>query len=69
MMTVNLTAKGTAQLNKMLPGHFKRLTQLMACLSEPERKTLVRLLGKIISQVAIINGAPPKKEADEVEAG
>jgi len=52
MMTVSLTPKGTALLNKMLPGHFKRISELMACLTEPERKTLVRLLTKISSQIA-----------------
>jgi len=55
MMTVSLTPKGTALLNKMLPGHFKRLARLMSCLTEAERKTLVRLLGKIVSQVAVIH--------------
>ena len=52
MMTVSLTPKGTALLNKMLPGHFKRIAELMACLTEPERKMLVRLLTKISSQIA-----------------
>lgn len=56
MMTVSLTPKGTALLHKMLPGHFKRLAELMACLSESERKTLVRLLSKITAQVAVVSG-------------
>jgi DNA-binding MarR family transcriptional regulator len=59
MMTVSLTAKGTALLNKLLPGHFKRQAQVMACLSEAERKTLIRLLGKISEQLALINGETP----------
>jgi DNA-binding MarR family transcriptional regulator len=63
MMTVSLTAKGTALLNRMLPGHFKRLARLMSCLTEAERKTLVRLLGKIVSQVAVIRGEMPVNEA------
>jgi DNA-binding MarR family transcriptional regulator len=54
MMTVSLTPKGTALLTKMLPGHFKRIADLMACLTEPERKTLVRLLTKISSQISEI---------------
>jgi DNA-binding MarR family transcriptional regulator len=54
MMAVSLTPKGTALLNRLLPGHFKRLALLMSCLSEPERKTLVRLLGKIVAQVAVV---------------
>ena len=56
MMTVCLTPKGSALLHRMLPGHFKRLAQLMACLTEAERKTLVRLLGKIVAQVAVVHG-------------
>lgn len=63
MMTVSLTAKGTALLNKLLPGHFKRQAQLMACLSEPERKTLVRLLEKINEQLASIRGGEPASAA------
>jgi len=55
MMTVCLTPKGTELLHRMLPGHFKRLAKLMACLSEAERKTLVRLLGKVITQVAEVS--------------
>ncbi len=63
MMTVCLTTKGTALLHRMLPGHFKRLAKLMACLSEAERKTLVRLLSKVIAQVADIGGAPPSAKS------
>ena len=62
MMTVCLTPKGTALLNRMLPGHFKRQAQLMACFSEAERKTLVRLLSKVVSQVAVIRGEVPVNE-------
>jgi DNA-binding MarR family transcriptional regulator len=69
MMTVSLTAKGTTLLNKILPGHFKRQAQLMACLSEAERKTLVRLLGKISAQVAVINGDDPATGASCVKHG
>jgi len=59
MMTVSLTVKGTALLTKMLPGHFKRLARLMSCLSEAERKTLVRLLGKVSSQAEAIGSETP----------
>jgi DNA-binding MarR family transcriptional regulator len=45
---VQLTAKGLAVLQDVLPGHFKRMAELMAPLSEAERKTLVQLLTKII---------------------
>lgn len=69
MMTVSLTAKGTALLNKLLPGHFKRQAQVMACLSEAERKTLIRLLGKISEQLALINGSDPAPSLGCVKHG
>ncbi|MFT3781607.1 MAG: MarR family transcriptional regulator [Nibricoccus sp.] len=56
MLTVSLTQKGTALLHQMLPGHFKRIADLMACLSETERKTLVRILEKVISQAETMQG-------------
>lgn len=52
MMSVNLTAKGQALLDKILPKHFQRMAELMQPLSEDERKTLVQLLGKIIQRSA-----------------
>jgi DNA-binding MarR family transcriptional regulator len=54
MMSVLLTAKGERFLNDFLPGHFKLISGLMAPLSEPERKTLVRLLGKIQQHAATL---------------
>lgn len=57
MMLVNLTPAGEAFLGRFLPGHFRRMGQVMAALSETERKTLVKLLGKIL------------KSASELEAG
>lgn len=53
MMAVKLTAKGHSLLRRFLPGYFKRMAGLMAPLSEPERKTLVRLLLKIAPQAAV----------------
>lgn len=47
MMTVHLTQKGTNLLTKILPGHFKRIAEMMAGLNEADRKTLVRLLAKV----------------------
>ena len=47
MMSVLLTPKGEKFLNEFLPGHFKLISELMAPLSESERKTLVKLLVKI----------------------
>jgi len=48
MMSVNLTPAGQAFLSKFLPEHFRRTAMLMAHLSESERKTLVRLLAKVL---------------------
>lgn len=55
MMSVLLTAKGGKFLNKLLPSHFKVVAQLMSPLSEAERQTLVRLLGKVQQQAARLN--------------
>lgn len=54
MMSVLLTAKGDRFLNDFLPGHFKLISGVMAPLTETERKTLVRLLGKIQQQAATL---------------
>src|SRR3954463_7850649 len=48
MMSVRLTAKAETFLKQMLPGHFQTMARLMAPLSESERKTLVRLLTKVL---------------------
>ena len=53
-ISVRLTAKGDRFLNDFLPGHFKVIAELMAPLNESERKTLVRLLGKIQQQASAI---------------
>ncbi len=59
MMSVLLTAKGEKFLNEFLPGHFKLIAELMAPLSESERKTLVKLLVKIQSHATTLRpGAP-----------
>jgi len=52
MLSVALTAKGSALLNQILPPHFKRMAALMQPLDEAERKTLVQLLTKIRTQAA-----------------
>lgn len=56
-ISVRLTAKGEQFLNEFLPGHFKVIAELMAPLTESERKTLVRLLGKIQQRAATLNTA------------
>jgi DNA-binding MarR family transcriptional regulator len=47
MMSVRLTPKAEKFMEQYLPGHFKLISGLMAPLTETERRTLVRLLGKI----------------------
>ncbi|MBI3884224.1 MAG: MarR family transcriptional regulator [Opitutae bacterium] len=58
MMSVRLTARGGKFLQQFLPGHFKAVGAIMRPLSESERKTLVRLLGKIQLRAAALNSAP-----------
>jgi len=63
MMPVKLTPKGRKLLEEMLPGHFRLMAEVMGSLSEVERKTLVRLLNKILQPAAAL----PRPEA--VHAG
>lgn len=57
MMSVRLTAKAERFLHKLLPSHFRVINALMRTLSESERKTLVRLLAKVATEAAALNGA------------
>lgn len=59
MMSVALTAHGQARLEAILPGHFQRMTSLMATLDETERKTLVRLLTKILERASELTRISP----------
>lgn len=61
MMSVRLTTKGERFLHELLPGHFQAVSAIMNTLTEAERKTLVRLLGKVQQHAAIINAG--KREA------
>ncbi len=65
MMSVKLTAKGEALIHDYLPGHFRRTAALVEPLTENERKTLVKLLAKIMGQAAVLSAQP----ADAVPAG
>ena len=47
MLSVQLTDKGRELLSQMLPDHFCRTTNLMAHLTEAEKKTLIELLAKV----------------------
>lgn len=59
MMSVRLTGKGEETLLKMLPSHFRLMSDMMAPLSEIERKQLVQLLAKILpSQSPVDVDAP-----------
>jgi DNA-binding MarR family transcriptional regulator len=66
MMAVMLTPRGEELLQKVLPSHFQKLTSLLEPLSEAERKTLVRLLTKILARAAAI--APNGHEAEPAAA-
>lgn len=57
MMSVRLTPEGERFLGDYLPEHFQAIAALMSPLSESERKTLVRLLGKVQQHAATLNGA------------
>lgn len=50
MMSVRLTPAAEEFLRGFLPEHFRTISALMRSLTEAERKTLVRLLGKISQQ-------------------
>ncbi len=62
-MSVLLTPRGEKFLMEFLPGHFKAIAAIMAPLTEAERKTLVRLLGKVQQQAAVLI---PRHEAASV---
>ncbi|MEO6993303.1 MAG: MarR family transcriptional regulator [Lacunisphaera sp.] len=55
MMSVRLTPEGRRFLEGYLPGYFQAMASLMSPLSESERKTLVRLLGKVQQHAATLN--------------
>lgn len=47
MLSIYLTDKGRQLLSQMLPDHFCRTTNLMANLTDTEKKTLIELLIKV----------------------
>ena len=63
MMRICLTPKARQFLEQMLPGHFRRMAALMKPLSESERKTLVRLLNKILQHASSLNAPAPASTA------
>lgn len=52
MTSVVLTARGEKALARILPSHFRQMAWLMDPLTESERKTLVRLLTKVITRAS-----------------
>jgi DNA-binding MarR family transcriptional regulator len=54
MMSVNMTAKGKACLKNIFPLHFRGMAEIMSPLKEGERKTLVRLLNKILQHASAL---------------
>jgi DNA-binding MarR family transcriptional regulator len=51
MTSVRLTERGHSVLQRVLPGHFRNMARIMSPLSDGERRTLVRLLTKIMQQL------------------
>jgi hypothetical protein len=51
----------------MLPAHFRRIGEIMGALSEAERKSLVRLLDKIVDHAAAL-GSPSAPAAHSFSA-
>jgi DNA-binding MarR family transcriptional regulator len=52
MTSVILTEKGENLLRRILPAHFRQMSWLLGGLNENERRTLVRLLTKVLSRAA-----------------
>jgi DNA-binding MarR family transcriptional regulator len=52
MMSVGLTKRGSGLLEKIMPEHFRRMAWLVNPLTESERKTLVRLLTKLMRRAS-----------------
>jgi DNA-binding MarR family transcriptional regulator len=61
MLSVELTPRALAFIAEILPEHFRRINDLVAPLSETERRTLVRLLGKVASRAVEVS--PPQAAA------
>jgi DNA-binding MarR family transcriptional regulator len=52
MTSVALTARGEKLLQKIMPAHFRQMAWLLGPLSEGERRTLIRLLTKLLGRAA-----------------
>lgn len=60
--TIGLSPKGEALLDVVVPDIFRRMAALTAMLSPDERRTIVRLLGKVEKGVASGGVAPDPHE-------
>jgi DNA-binding MarR family transcriptional regulator len=58
MMSIGLTRRGEKLLAQIMPEHFRRMAWLMEPLSEKERKTLVRLLTKVLERTGVDPASP-----------
>ena len=63
MMSICLTPKGEALMHAILPTHFQIMAKLMNPLSEMERKTLVRLLTKVLRCAGELASPPAPSSA------
>ncbi|MDP3068998.1 MAG: MarR family transcriptional regulator [Opitutaceae bacterium] len=68
MMSVCLTKRGEKLLARILPPHFRRMAWLMEPLSEPERRTFVRLLTKVLTR-ATTSTPPSARDEETVRPG
>jgi DNA-binding MarR family transcriptional regulator len=59
MMRVLLTAKAEKFVDRILPDHFRTIAEIMQPLSETERKTLARLLNKVLQHSTSLEPAVP----------
>lgn len=64
MTLVRLTEAGKSFLNSILPDYFRRIATVMGQLAEPERKSLVALMGKIQPAIPTIRAAMPSQPPD-----
>jgi DNA-binding MarR family transcriptional regulator len=67
MMSVRLTEEAETFLKGILPAHFQIMARIMAPLSQDERKTLVRLLTKVLEHASDL--AAPSVEPAVVSRG
>lgn len=63
MVAVKLTEAGSELVQALLPSYFQLMADLMAPLSERERKTMLKLLLKIIQQASTVNSIPAPEGA------